>query len=142
VSHVTWLCVVAGILAGCATGRPALKADAPAAERTRADACHARAIAEAEQSVPYINPSPSPPPKTWAWWEIALAPILIVGGAVQAVEGGALVIATSPVWVPWWLTKVHRERRESYQRSYQGCMTDAPAETFSLPDPDAHWGVR
>jgi hypothetical protein len=117
------------LLAGCAPARPALRADAPAPDRARAAACHTRAVAAAAQAVPYIDTStPTPRPKKWTWWEIALAPLLVAGAIVQAAEGGAVLIATSPVWVPWWLTKVHRARRESYQRNYRDCMTEAPGD--------------
>jgi hypothetical protein len=48
--------------------------------------------------------------------------VLVVGQAARSVEGGALMVATAPVWVPWWLTKVRAERREAYARAYTDCL--------------------
>jgi hypothetical protein len=119
------LCLLAALLAGCATARPALKTDAMPAERERAEACHVRAIAQAEAAVPYVKPSlVSPAEAEWPWWKIALAPLLVA----KAVEGGAIAVATSPVWIPIWLTRVRSEQRDLYQLAYAGCVADPAAE--------------
>ncbi len=137
-NRLATLGLLALLLAGCGTARPALKADATAADLARADVCHTRAIAQAEESVPYLKPSPPGPSvwSEWPWWKIALAPLIVAGAAVRAGEGAALLVATSPVWVPWWLTKVHRERRDVYQRAYAGCVADPVA---GEPIAEAEW---
>jgi hypothetical protein len=137
----TALGLLAALLAGCATARPALKTAATGAERERAEACHVRAITEAEAAVPYVPTSKRQAlPDTAGGWAVAgaLSPVLVAVGLMEAVPAGALALAASPVWVPWWLIHVRHRRQEIYQRVYETCWAEAPGEAAEV-DAEAYW---
>jgi hypothetical protein len=87
------------------------------ADRARAEACHVRAVAWAEESTAFTS-APEAPAKEWRWWEIALAPVLLVGGAVEMATLGVVAIVTAP----WMLASEHARRKADYQRIYTACM--------------------
>jgi hypothetical protein len=115
----------AALLSGCAL-RPVLT-DVPLAERVRAEACHRRAIERAEVMVPYVDLS-SPRLRKWSWTEIALAPVVIAGEVAQAAQGAAVLLATSPVWVPIWISQVQDRREDAYRQAYATCMREDTPE--------------
>jgi hypothetical protein len=112
-----WLCVAAGILAGCAPTMATLPTTASAADRRQAERCHARALEEANQA-------PGPLRAHFA----KATPGEVAVGALQTLANlpaAAVVLVTAPVWYPIAKTKHHQRL---YDDAVARCLEGRAAE--------------
>jgi hypothetical protein len=105
VRRFAWLCVVVGILTGCAPTMATLPTTATAEDRRQAERCHARALEEMERGPGVVEDHLA---RTNTHWVSLFNPVTFAVAAVAA-----------PVWYPVAKTK-HNQRL--YDEAYAHCL--------------------